>query len=174
MLVPLPDRVPDVHEGAWVAPTATVVGAVRLAEGASAWYGAVLRGDGDTISIGPRSNVQDGCAVHADPGFPVVLGAGVSVGHNAVVHGCTVEDDVLIGMGAIVMNGCRIGAGSMVGAGALVSPGTVVPPGSLVVGTPGRVKRETTADERLLITANADVYLALVAQHREAAPVTGA
>lgn len=168
MLVPLPDRVPDVHEGAWVAPTATVVGAVRLAEGASAWYGAVLRGDGDTISIGPRSNVQDGCAVHADPGFPVVLGAGVSVGHNAVVHGCTVEDDVLIGMGAIVMNGCRIGAGSMVGAGALLPAGTVVPPGSLVVGAPGKVRRETTAEERELIGLNAAMYLDALAVHRAA------
>jgi carbonic anhydrase/acetyltransferase-like protein (isoleucine patch superfamily) len=168
VLIPLPDRVPDVHEDAWVAPTATVVGDVRLAEGASAWYGAVLRGDGDSITIGPRSNVQDGCAVHADPGFPVVLGAGVSVGHNAVVHGCTVEDDVLIGMGAVVMNGCRIGAGSMVGAGALLSAGTIVPPGSLVVGVPGKVRRETTAEERELIGLNAVMYVDAVAAHRAA------
>jgi carbonic anhydrase/acetyltransferase-like protein (isoleucine patch superfamily) len=168
VLIRLPDRVPEVHQDAWVAPTATIVGAVRLAAGASVWYGAVLRGDGDTITLGPRSNVQDGCAVHADPGFPVVLGAGVSVGHNAVVHGCTVEDDVLIGMGAVVMNGCRIGAGSMVGAGALLSAGTVVPPGSLVVGVPGRVRRETTAEERQLIGLNAAMYVDALAVHRTA------
>ncbi len=168
MLIPLPGRVPEVDPEAWVAPTATVVGAVRLGPGASAWYGAVLRGDGDTITIGARSNVQDGCAVHADPGFPVVIGEGVSIGHNAVVHGCTVEDDVLIGMGAIVMNGCRIGAGSMVGAGALLPAGTVVPPGSLVVGAPGKVRRETTAEERELIGLNAAMYLDGLAVHRAA------
>jgi carbonic anhydrase/acetyltransferase-like protein (isoleucine patch superfamily) len=168
VIIPLPDRVPEVDDDAWVAPTATVVGAVRLGPGASAWYGAVLRGDGDSITIGARSNVQDGCAVHADPGFPVVLGEGVSVGHNAVVHGCTVEDDVLIGMGAVVMNGCRIGAGTMVGAGALLPAGTVVPPGSLVVGAPGRVRRETTGEERDLIALNAAHYLDALAVHRSA------
>jgi carbonic anhydrase/acetyltransferase-like protein (isoleucine patch superfamily) len=168
VIIPLPDRVPEVDDDAWVAPTATVVGAVRLGPGASAWYGAVLRGDGDSITIGARSNVQVGCAVHADPGFPVVLGEGVSVGHNAVVHGCTVEDDVLIGMGAVVMNGCRIGAGTMIGAGTLLPAGTVVPPGSLVVGAPGKVRRETTGEERDLIALNAAHYLEAVAVHRGA------
>lgn len=168
VIVPLPDRVPEVDDQAWLAPGATVVGAVRLGPLVSVWYGAVLRGDGDSITIGARSNVQDGCAVHADPGFPVVLGEGVSVGHNAVVHGCTIEDDVLVGMGAIVMNGCRVGAGSMIGAGALLPAGTVVPPGSLVVGAPGKVRRETTDEERGLITLNAEHYLAALALHRDA------
>ncbi|MCU1692639.1 MAG: gamma carbonic anhydrase family protein [Frankiales bacterium] len=171
MLLSLPGRAPDVAATAWVADTARVVGAVTLGEQASVWYSAVLRGDGDSIRVGHRTNLQDGCVLHADPGFPLVVGAGVSVGHAAVLHGCTVEDDVLVGMGAVVMNGARIGTGSMIGAGALVSPGTVVPPGSLVVGTPGKVRRETTAEERELIALNAAVYLDLVEQHRQAQAV---
>lgn len=168
MLLSLPGRVPSVDETAWVADTARVVGQVELGERVSVWYSAVLRGDGDAVRVGARTNLQDGCVLHADPGFPLTVGAGVSVGHAAVLHGCTVEDDVLVGMGAVVMNGAVIGAGSMVGAGALVSPGTVVPPGSLVVGTPGKVRRETTPEERELIALNSAVYLDLLEQHRGA------
>ena len=171
MLLSLPGRVPSAADTAWVADTARVVGAVTLADRVSVWYSAVLRGDGDTVTVGARTNLQDGCVLHADPGFPLVVGAGVSVGHAAVLHGCTVEDDVLVGMGSVVMNGARIGTGSMIGAGALVSPGTVVPPGSLVVGTPGKVRRETTAEERELIALNSAVYLDLVEQHRSAQPL---
>jgi carbonic anhydrase/acetyltransferase-like protein (isoleucine patch superfamily) len=168
VLLALGDLVPDVDATAWVAPTATVVGAVALGARASVWYSAVVRGDGDRISVGAGSNVQDGCALHADPGFPLTIGAGVSIGHGAVVHGCTVEDDVLIGMGAVVMNGAVVGTGSMLGAGTVVSAGTVVPPGSLVVGVPGKVRRETTEDERALIRLNAEHYLSVTDQHRAA------
>ena len=168
MLLSLPGRVPTVDASAWVADTARVVGQVELGERVSVWYSAVLRGDGDAVRVGARTNLQDGCVLHADPGFPLTVGAGVSVGHAAVLHGCTVEDDVLVGMGAIVMNGARIGTGSMIGAGALVSPGTVVPPGSLVIGTPGKVRRETTDEERELIALNSAVYLDLLEQHRAA------
>ena len=168
MLLSLPGRVPTVDASAWVADTARVVGRVELGERVSVWYSAVLRGDGDAVRVGARTNLQDGCVLHADPGFPLTVGAGVSVGHAAVLHGCTVEDDVLVGMGAIVMNGARIGTGSMIGAGALVSPGTVVPPGSLVIGTPGKVRRETTDEERELIALNSAVYLDLLEQHRAA------
>ena len=171
VLMSLPGRVPEVDPTAWIADTARVVGAVTLGAQVSVWYSAVLRGDGDSIRVGERTNLQDGAVLHADPGFPLVVGAGVSVGHAAVLHGCTVEDDVLVGMGAVVMNGAVIGGGSMIGAGALVSPGTVVPPGSLVVGTPGKVRRETTPDERTLIGLNATVYLDLVEQHRQARPL---
>ncbi len=171
MLLSLPGRVPDVADTAWVADTARVVGAVVLGAQVSVWYSAVLRGDGDSIRVGARTNLQDGAVLHADPGFPLVVGEGVSVGHAAVLHGCTVEDDVLVGMGAVVMNGAVIGSGTMIGAGALVSPGTVVPPGSLVVGTPGKVRRETTPQERELIGLNAAVYLDLAAQHRQAQPL---
>jgi carbonic anhydrase/acetyltransferase-like protein (isoleucine patch superfamily) len=172
VLLSLPGRVPDVAPTAWVADTARVVGAVVLGDRVSVWYSAVLRGDGDVVRVGDRTNLQDGAVLHADPGFPLTVGAGVSVGHAAVLHGCTVEDDVLVGMGAVVMNGARIGTGSMIGAGALVSPGTVVPAGSLVVGTPGKVRRETTAEERELIGLNSAVYLDLLEQHRHAVRIT--
>ncbi|MEY9967164.1 carbonic anhydrase/acetyltransferase-like protein (isoleucine patch superfamily) [Streptacidiphilus sp. MAP12-16] len=161
-------RTPEVDERAFVAPTGVVLGSVRLAAGASVWYGAVLRGDCETIVIGEDSNVQDNCSVHADFGYPAILGARISVGHNAVLHGCTIEDDVLIGMSATVLNGAVIGAGSLVAAGALVTQGTQVPPGSLVAGVPAKVKRELTEEERAHIKLNADWYVQLSAQHRAA------
>ena len=115
----------------------------------------MLRGDLDSITFGENSNFQDGCVAHTDPGFPVVVGSGVSVGHRAVLHGCTVEDDTLIGMGAVVLNGAVVGTGSLVAAGTVVLEGTVIPPNSLVAGVPGKVRRETTEDERAHIRANA-------------------
>jgi carbonic anhydrase/acetyltransferase-like protein (isoleucine patch superfamily) len=159
---------PTVHPDAWVAPATVLVGKVRIDEGASVWYGSVLRADTDTISVGAGSNIQDGSVVHADPGFPVTIGAGVSVGHRAVLHGCTVGDDVLIGMGAVVLNGATVGAGSLVAAGAVVLEGTEVPPGSLVAGVPGKVRRELTADERSGTLRNAESYRALAATHAAA------
>ncbi|WP_031033486.1 gamma carbonic anhydrase family protein [Streptomyces sp. NRRL F-5650] len=159
---------PQVDAGAFVAPTASVVGDVTLHAGASVWYGAVLRGDVERISVGADSNVQDNCTLHADPGFPVTVGERVSVGHNAVVHGATVEDDCLVGMGATVLNGAVIGAGSLVAAQALVPQGMRVPPGSLVAGVPAKVKRELTQEERQGITLNGTMYAALAGQHRDA------
>ena len=159
---------PDVDATAFTAPTSVLLGRVSLAAHASVWYGAVLRGDVDAISIGPESNIQDNCTVHVDPGFPVTVGARVSVGHNAVLHGCTVEDEVLVGMGATVLNGARIGAGSLVAAQALVPQGMEVPPGSLVAGVPARVRRELTEEEREGIRLNAAVYRDLARTHREA------
>ncbi len=169
MIIELPDREgPDIDDGAWVAPSATVVGAVRLHEGANVWYGAVLRGDEDEIVIGVRSNVQDNCVMHTDPGHPVVVGADVTIGHGAIVHGATVEDGVLVGMGSTLLNGAVVGAGSIVAAGALVSEGVVIPPNSLVVGVPGKVRRETTEDERAHIAASAPGYVARADRHRGA------
>lgn len=159
---------PTIHATAWVAPTATVVGDVTLGPDSSVWYSAVLRGDGDRITVGARSNLQDGVVLHTDPGFHLQIGEGVSVGHNAVLHGCRVEDDVLVGMGAIVMNGAVIGTGSMVAAGALVPAGVVIPARSLVVGAPGKVRRETTAEEVGGIELNATFYVELAATHRSA------
>lgn len=161
-------RTPALDPTAFVAPNGVVLGSVTLAAGASVWYGAVLRGDCETIEIGADSNVQDNCSVHADFGFPAIVGARVSVGHNAVLHGCTVEDDVLIGMSATVLNGAVIGAGSLVAAGAVVTQGTVVPPGSLVAGVPAKVRRELSDEERAHIKLNAEWYVALSAQHRAA------
>jgi carbonic anhydrase/acetyltransferase-like protein (isoleucine patch superfamily) len=154
------DSSPEIADDAFVAAGATVVGATRLAADGSIWYGAVVRADGDRIVIGERSNVQDGCVLHADPGFPVEIGTGVSVGHGAVVHGCTVEDDVLIGMGAVVLNGARVGAGSIIAAGAVVLEGTSVPAGSLVAGVPGKVRRTLTEDEVDGNRGNAQRYVA--------------
>ncbi|MEZ7003146.1 gamma carbonic anhydrase family protein [Streptomyces sp. AD55] len=160
-------RRPEVDGEAFAAPTASVVGDVTLRAGASVWYGAVLRGDVERITVGESSNVQDNCTLHADPGFPVTVGARVSVGHNAVVHGATVEDDCLIGMGATVLNGAVIGAGSLVAAQALVPQGMRVPPGSLVAGVPAKVRRELSEEERRGITLNATMYADLAKAHRE-------
>ncbi|WP_424983065.1 gamma carbonic anhydrase family protein [Maritalea sp. S77] len=142
---------PNIHS-IFVARTASVMGKVSAADQTSIWFGAVLRGDADHISIGEGSNVQDNAVVHCDPGFPAIIGAYCTVGHSAIVHGCTLEKGVLVGMGAIVMNGAVIGEGSIVGAGAIVTEGTKVPPFSVVLGQPGRIKKTldaSTMDERI-------------------------
>ncbi|WP_328869861.1 gamma carbonic anhydrase family protein [Streptomyces sp. NBC_00287] len=162
-------REPKVDADVFVAPTASVIGDVTLSAGASVWYGAVLRGDVERISVGAQSNVQDNCTLHADPGFPVSVGERVSIGHNAVVHGATVEDDCLIGMGATVLNGAVIGAGSLVAAQALVPQGMVVPAGSLVAGVPAKVKRELTEEEKAGVSLNGTMYAQLAQAHREEA-----
>jgi carbonic anhydrase/acetyltransferase-like protein (isoleucine patch superfamily) len=164
-LLPFGPASPDVDPSAWVAPTAVLVGRVRLGAGASAWYGAVLRGDGDDISVGAGSNVQDNGVLHADPGFPVHVGDGVVIGHGAVVHGCTVEDGVLVGMGSTVLNGVRIGAGSLVAAGSVLLEGTQVPPGSMVAGVPAKVRRPVSEDEAAGIRLVAEHYVELARQH---------
>lgn len=159
---------PTISPDAWLAPTAAVIGRATVEAGASLFYGAVVRADMDTVVLGAGSNLQDNVVVHTDYGFPTVIGAGVSVGHAAVVHGCTIEDDCLIGMNATVLNGARIGAGSLVAAGTVVLEGTVVPPGSLVAGVPGKVRRALTDAEREKVVTNARIYLELAARHREA------
>ncbi|MFE7901207.1 gamma carbonic anhydrase family protein [Streptomyces sp. NPDC057424] len=167
MVTGIGGREPEIDETAFVAPTASVIGGVTLRAGASVWYGAVVRGDVEAISVGASSNVQDNCTLHADPGFPVSVGERVSIGHNAVVHGATVEDDCLIGMGATVLNGAVIGAGSLVAAQALVPQGMVVPPGSLVAGVPAKVRRELSEEERQGVTLNGTMYAELAKAHRE-------
>ena len=158
---------PAVHDSAFVAPTASVIGKATLAEDSSAFYGVSVRADTAAISVGAGSNLQDNVVLHADPGFPCSVGAGVSVGHAAVVHGCTVEDDCLIGMGATVLNGAVIGTGSLVAAGAVVLEGTVVPPRSLVAGVPAKVRRELTDEEFDGVKQNAARYVELARAHRE-------
>jgi carbonic anhydrase/acetyltransferase-like protein (isoleucine patch superfamily) len=167
MITGIGGREPQVDAEAFVAPTASVIGGVTLGAGSSVWYGAVVRGDVESISVGASSNVQDNCTLHADPGFPVTVGERVSIGHNAVVHGATVEDECLIGMGATVLNGAVIGAGSLVAAQALVPQGMVVPPGSLVAGVPAKVRRELTEEERQGVTLNGTMYAELAKAHRE-------
>ncbi|MEU8911864.1 gamma carbonic anhydrase family protein [Streptomyces nigrescens] len=172
LISPVGGKEPKVDQKAFTAPTSVVLGEVTMGPGASVWYHTVLRADCGPIVLGADSNIQDNCTVHVDPGFPVTVGERVSVGHNAVLHGCTVEDDVLIGMGATVLNGAHIGAGSLVAAQALVPQGMQVPPGSLVAGVPAKVKRQLTDEERETIKLNAVMYLELVAQHREAVAAT--
>ncbi len=165
VIVALADRVPSVDPSAWVASSAAVLGSVRLGAEVSVWYCAVLRGDTEQIVVGPGSNLQDGSVLHADPGQPCVLGADVVVGHRAVLHGCRVEDEVLVGIGAVVMNGAVIGSGSLIGAGALVPEGVVVPPRSLLLGAPGRVRRQTTDEEVAATRRNAATYRRLRLAH---------
>ncbi|MGW9631139.1 gamma carbonic anhydrase family protein [Agromyces sp. NPDC055520] len=156
---------PVLDETAFVAAGAVIVGDVRLAARSSVWYNAVLRAEAEPISIGEDSNLQDTVVCHVDAGYPLTVGSGVSVGHGAVLHGCTIEDHSLIGMSATVLNGAVIGAGSLVAAGAVVLEGTVVPPGSLVAGVPAKVRRELSDDERAGIQRNAASYLTHVQEH---------
>jgi carbonic anhydrase/acetyltransferase-like protein (isoleucine patch superfamily) len=162
---------PKIDEEAFVAPTAVVVGAVTMNARASIWYGAIARADEEVIVLGPDTNVQDGCTLHCDPGFPLLVGRGVTVGHRVVLHGARVDDDVLIGMGSVVMNGAHIGAGSIVAAGAVVTPGTTVPPGSVVAGVPAKVVRQATDDDLAHIRANAESYTARLPAARKVRPV---
>lgn len=168
MRIPLSGRSPVVAATAWTAPTSVLVGQVTLGEQSGVWYGAVLRSEYEPIVVGERSNLQDGVVVHVDPGHPATIGGGVSVGHGAVLHGCTLDDDVLVGMSVTVLNGAVIGSGSLVAAGAVVLEGTVVPPGSLVAGVPAKVRRGTTPEEREGIRLNAAVYVDLARQHAAA------
>ncbi|WP_338449941.1 gamma carbonic anhydrase family protein [Niallia oryzisoli] len=137
---------PNVHSSTYIAPGAQLIGNIELKENASVWFNAVLRGDNDKITIGKGSNIQDGAVVHADPGFPVNIGENVTVGHNVVLHGCTVANGALIGMGATILNGAVIGEGSLIAAGALVSEGKVIEPGVLVAGVPAKVIRKLTPE----------------------------
>ena len=143
----LPMKKPVIHPTAFVAPNATLRGDISLAADSSVFYGAVLRGDTASITIGEGSNIQDNCVVHVDPGLPVTVGKNVTVGHGAILHGCTVGDETLIGMGAIVLNGAQIGKSCLIGAGALVTQNAVIPDGCMAVGSPARVKRPLTPEE---------------------------
>ena len=166
LIAALGDRVPVIDPTAFVASTAVVVGDVTLGPRASVWYGAVLRADAEAIVIGADSNVQDGSTLHSDPGFPLVLGVRVTVGHRVVLHGARIDDDVLVGMGAVVMNGAHIGSGSIVAAGAVVTEYAVVAPGSLVAGVPAKVVKELGDAAVEPIRANATSYTDRLDQHR--------
>ena len=149
---------PQIHPTAWVAPNATVVGDVTIGHDVGVWYSAVVRADTQSITIGERTNLQDGCVLHADPGYPLVVGNGVSVGHGVILHGCRIGDNVLVGMGAIIMNGATVGDGSLIGAGTLIPENTTIPSGVLVLGSPGKVRRELTEPEIESIRVNAEKY----------------
>jgi len=151
---------PKLADDVYVAPNAQVMGHVEMAEASSVWFGAVLRGDNDLIKIGARSNVQDNSVLHTDPGKPLTLGEGVIVGHQVMLHGCTIGDNTLIGIGATVLNGAKIGNNCLIGAHALITEGKEIPDNSMVVGAPGRVIRKLSEQQIAMLKLNADVYVA--------------
>jgi len=149
----------------FVAGNATVIGDITIGNQVGIWFGAVIRADRDRITIGDRSNIQDNCVVHTSKGFPVTIGNDVSVGHGAILHGCTIQDQVLIGMGAVVLNGTKVGDGSIIGAGAVITEGKEIPPKSVVVGVPGRIVKQTDADQQQHILNNALSYVELAREY---------
>lgn len=161
-----PPIAPMIHPTAFLAPTASVMGEVALEAESSVWYQAVLRADLAPITIGAQSNIQDGAIVHVDSGMPCIVGRRVGVGHRVILHGCVVEDDCLIGMGSVLLNGVRIGTGSVVAAGAVIPEGMTVPPGSLVMGVPGRIVRQVDGKLRERIAETWQHYVELARAHR--------
>ena len=161
----LDDDVPEVHATAWVAESAQVMGKISLAENASIWYGAVLRGDSERISVGPNSNVQDGSVLHTDPGFPLEIGRDVSIGHQVMLHGCTIGDGSLIGIQSVILNGARIGRNSLVGAGSLVPEGKQYPDGVLILGSPAKVVRELSPEQISRLQSSAGLYVSKQQRH---------
>lgn len=166
MIRTLNGHAPALGPGAFVHDAAEVIGRVRLGAWASVWPGAVIRGDVEDIEVGDESNVQDGAVLHADEGLPCRLGNRVTIGHRACVHGCVLEDEVVVGIGAIVLNGARVGAGSVIGAGAVVPEGAEIPPGSLALGIPAKVVRPTTPEERGRFLDGAARYVEMIEVHR--------
>ncbi|MEH6835309.1 MULTISPECIES: gamma carbonic anhydrase family protein [Falsihalocynthiibacter] len=141
-LYALADRAPQIDPDSWIAPDANIIGGVIIRAGASVWFGTTLRGDNEDITLGEGSNIQENCVLHTDMGFPLVIGAGCTIGHKAMLHGCTIGENTLVGMGAIVLNGAKIGRNCLIGAGALITEGKVIPDGSLVMGAPGKIIRD--------------------------------
>ncbi len=161
MLYELGGHRPDLPEQGryWIAPNATLIGKVRLKNDTSVWFGAVLRGDNEWIELGDRSQIQDNATLHTDPGFPLVIGADCVIGHNVILHGCTIGARSLVGMGAIMLNGARIGENCLVGAGALITEGKSFPDNSLIVGAPARAVRSVDEAAKQMIAAAADIYV---------------
>lgn len=174
MILTFGEAVPRIGRDVFIAPTAVVIGDVTIGDGASIWYGAVLRGDLAPIRIGRGTNIQDGCTIHTDRDYPAVVGDHVVVGHQAVLHGCTVEDLCLIGIRAVVLNGARIGSGAVVAAGAVVLEGGLVEPLCLVAGMPAVVRKELPASRRDKTLRSAENYQRLAADHRRALAAAGA
>ncbi|HEX3033103.1 MAG TPA: gamma carbonic anhydrase family protein [Bacillota bacterium] len=168
MLIEFKGFKPKVAKDCFIAPGAQLVGRVEIASRASVWFNAVIRGDEEKVFVGEGTNVQDGCILHQDVGYPLLIGKGVTLGHNAILHGCIIGDNVLVGMGATILNGAKIGDGSIVGAGALVTQGKEIPPNSLVVGAPAKVIRQLTEEESASIRESEKIYCELAETYLEA------
>jgi carbonic anhydrase/acetyltransferase-like protein (isoleucine patch superfamily) len=164
---------PEIADGGrcWIAPTATLIGRVRLAIDASVWFGAVLRGDNEPVVVGERSNIQDLCILHTDPGFPVSIGADCTIGHGSIVHGCTIGDNSLVGMGAVVLNGAVVGRNCLIGAGAVIPERREIPDNSLVLGAPGKVIRALDGPQVRALTESAATYVERWKRYRGSAIV---
>ena len=160
MIYALDGHAPQIHPEAWVAPGAHVMGKIVLEDAASIWFGAVLRGDNEEIRIGRGSNVQENCVFHTDMGYPLTIGTNCTIGHKAMLHGCTIGDGSLVGMGATILNGARIGKGCLIGAGALITEGKEIPDGALVMGAPGKVVRVLDAEAQARLIRSAEGYQA--------------
>ena len=158
MMYSLDGQKVDAHPESWVAPTASVLGNVKLKKNSSVWWGAVIRGDNDLITVGEGANIQDGSVLHTDPGYPMEIGKNVTIGHMVMLHGCTIGEGSLIGIGSVVLNGAKIGKGCLIGAKALITEGKEIPDYSLVMGAPGKVVRTFTPEEAANLLKNADSY----------------
>lgn len=167
MIYALGDNRPRIHETAWIAPGAQIIGNVIIEEGASVWFNAVLRGDNEPMYIGPGSNVQDGCVLHSDPGYPLRLEKDVTLGHSAIVHGCTIEEGALVGMGATILNGAQLKAGALLGANSLLPEGKEIPAGFLALGSPAKPVRELSAAEIEGLRGTAQHYTSNAKRFRE-------
>lgn len=166
MIYSLDGTAPEIDPDAWVAPGAHVMGRVVLGPGVGIWFGATLRGDNEPITVGEATNIQENCVLHTDMGYPLTIGRDCTIGHKAMLHGCTIGDGTLIGMGATILNGARIGRGCLIGACALVTEGKEIPDGSLVMGSPGRVVRQLDDAARARLLASAAGYRANAARFR--------
>jgi carbonic anhydrase/acetyltransferase-like protein (isoleucine patch superfamily) len=166
MIYALDDLVPAIHPDAWVAPGAHVMGRVTLAAGVGIWFGAVLRGDNEPIAVGENTNIQENSVLHTDWGYPLTIGANCTIGHKAMLHGCTIGDGTLIGMGATILNGAKIGKGCLIGACALITENKEIPDGSLVMGAPGKVVRMLDDEGRARLLRSAEGYRANAARFR--------
>jgi carbonic anhydrase/acetyltransferase-like protein (isoleucine patch superfamily) len=166
MIYALDEHRPRIHADTWIAPDANLIGKVVIEAGASVWFGATLRGDNEEILVGAGSNVQENCVLHTDMGYPLVIGANSTIGHKAMLHGCTIGDGSLIGMGATLLNGCKIGRGCLIGAGALVTEGKEIPDGSLVMGAPGKIVRTLDDEARARLLKSAEGYQANMRRFR--------
>jgi carbonic anhydrase/acetyltransferase-like protein (isoleucine patch superfamily) len=150
---------PDIADNAYVAPSAQIIGNVKMADHSSVWFGAVIRGDNDLIEIGARTNIQDNSVLHTDPGIPLIIGDGVIVGHRVMLHGCKIGENTLIGIGATILNGAVIGKNCIIGAHSLITEGKVIPDGSMVVGSPGRIIKSLTEQHFQMLRVNSEVYV---------------
>ncbi len=167
MIYDLEKNVPEIHPEAWVASNTTIIGKVKLKKNSSIWFNAVLRGDIELITIGENSNIQDGSVLHTDPGYPLTVGKGVTVGHMVMLHGCQISDDTLIGIGSIILNNAKIGKNCIVGANTLITENKIIPDNSLVVGSPGRVLRKVTDEEIKAILENGKHYVDISKKYKK-------